>query len=545
MQKMQPRTVPVSNSLACDEPPLALVHTVASRQMIVAVNESARQSGIRFGMTLSEARAICAAVMHAEHDPHRDTVALEALGRWMMRFSPVVSIAHARLDGQGAQADARQCSEFGLYLDVTGCERIFGGLENLIKLVGESLKKFRISAGLAIAPTPGAAWALASCHDARIVPPEKLFEALEKLPPIQLRIESQTAKTLHHLGLNTIGQVMHLPRQGLPARFGDELLLRIDQALGRIAEPLLPLEPFSPITARIDFEGPIDSLETIWEALKELIGKTMKELARRGRGARQVQVEFFRAYESPLLKTIYLSRASRDAVNLFNLLRCAMETLGKIQPPGRQGARIRLKSPARSQAPGHPAHSMVYQRVTPDGFSGIRLAISQSEKIVDEQIALLEHEDFAGQMELNYLIERLRARLGRNIVMQAQAVASYLPEKAWKPVEINPSSRSSAASSPQVIRAVRPLQLLSLPQEIRVMVSPSDDQEGGRPVSMTLNNSLHRLEQIVGPERIAGVWWDGRDKTRDYFDVEDSSGKRFWIFRVLQTARWYLHGRFS
>jgi protein ImuB len=80
--------------------------------------------------------------------------------------------------------------------------------------------------------------------------------------------------------------------------------------------------------------------------------------------------------------------------------------------------------------------------------------------------------------------------------------------------------------------------------EIPVIVSPSNDREG-RPISFTRAGDVHRLPLCIGPERIAGQWWEGRDKTRDYFEVEDSQGKRFWIFRVLQTGRWYLHGRFQ
>jgi protein ImuB len=87
-----------------NDPPIVLVRTVASRQVIVAANESASQQQIRPGMTLAEARAICAAVEHVEHDSYRDAVALEALGRWLMRFSPVVALPSLPLppgEGQG------------------------------------------------------------------------------------------------------------------------------------------------------------------------------------------------------------------------------------------------------------------------------------------------------------------------------------------------------------------------------------------------------------------------------------------------------------
>ena len=76
------------------------------------------------------------------------------------------------------------------------------------------------------------------------------------------------------------------------------------------------------------------------------------------------------------------------------------------------------------------------------------------------------------------------------------------------------------------------------------MVSPSHDRDG-RPILFNHEAKVHDVKHAVGPERICGQWWRGRDKTRDYFDVEDASGKRYWVFRVLETGKWYLHGEFE
>ena len=73
------------------------------------------------------------------------------------------------------------------------------------------------------------------------------------------------------------------------------------------------------------------------------------------------------------------------------------------------------------------------------------------------------------------------------------------------------------------------------------MVRPSDDSDG-QPAQFTRAGRTHEVVHAVGPERIAGRWWDGHDKTRDYFDVQDEEGRRFWVFRVAETGKWYLHG---
>ena len=91
----------------------------------------------------------------------------------------------------------------------------------------------------------------------------------------------------------------------------------------------------------------------------------------------------------------------------------------------------------------------------------------------------------------------------------------------------------------------RPLHLLPTPAEVRVTVNPYDDQFGRPMQFVAAAGRVHRLAHVVGPERIGGRWWDGHGKTRDYFDVEDDAGRRFWLFRVNETRRWFLHGRFD
>jgi protein ImuB len=492
--------IPFGNWQSAIGNPLVLVRTVATRQLIVATNEAARALGIRPTMTLGEARALCATVAHEEHDPSRDWKSLEALARWMMRFSPVVAL--------GPEGE-----DHGIFLDLTGCERTFHGLENVTRRIARALSKMRITARLALAPTPGAAWAM-TFDPGHFVREDAsggtdLLRALRDLPLVALRLDPETVQALHHLGLETIGQILDLPRDQLPARFGPLLSLRLDQALGRISEPLVALEPPVVIKARMDFDGLVESLEAIWVVFKKLTGQVIRQLLRHGRGAREVQVEFYRAYATTLRTTIRLSRPSRDASNLFNLLRCAMETVE-----------------------------------TDEGFLGIALNVTSSERVADDQINLLGGDEFAAQIELDHLIERLRVRLGEDVVAQPELVESYVPERAyaWHGLPARGSPVQTRAGSP--CHDLRPLHLLRRPVEIRAMVSPSHDRDG-RPILFTLRGEVHRLAHVVGPERIAGQWWQGHFKTRDYFDVEDDGGKRFWIFRVAETGRWFLHGEFE
>lgn len=497
---------PAGTQRAADGPAMVIVRTVAMRQEIVASSAAALEQGIRPGLTLTEARALFPQVISFDHDPLADTRALEGLARWMMRFTPVVSLP--------LPAKERRPDQDCVYLDITGCDRVFRGYDKLVGAVIDALNRLRLSAGVGVAPTAGAAWALASFGtNGTIIRHEDIIAALSPLPVAALRLDDALRESLHHLGIETIAQLMGLPRSALPSRFGPELLLRLDQALGRIGEPLAPLPWRTSIEAKMEFEGPIESWETIWRVFQKLIGQVIVELTRRGCGARRLDVAFLRADKEMVRRTIALSRPNRDPKSLLNLLRSATEKVDGGD----------------------------------DGFMAIHLRVPLAERIDPEQIALLGGDRYAGEIELAGLIERLSVRLGDEAIARPVLVESHVPERAFT---WHASSESSThAVLPEKIRGEnpcrdRPLQLLPTPIEIGVMVSPSEDRDG-RPILFRLKKQVHELRHAIGPERISGEWWRGHDKTRDYFAVEDMEGERFWLFRVHETNRWYLHGSFN
>jgi protein ImuB len=54
----------------------------------------------------------------------------------------------------------------------------------------------------------------------------------------------------------------------------------------------------------------------------------------------------------------------------------------------------------------------------------------------------------------------------------------------------------------------------------------------------------HRVHRAWGPERIETGWWRKGLICRDYFRVETTEGRRFWLFRHAG-GQWYLHGFFD
>jgi protein ImuB len=96
---------------------------------------------------------------------------------------------------------------------------------------------------------------------------------------------------------------------------------------------------------------------------------------------------------------------------------------------------------------------------------------------------------------------------------------------------------------------IRPVRLFRNPEPVDAVA----DVPEGPPVTFRWRRALHRVARAEGPERIAAEWWvDGEDApTRDYFRIEDETGRRFWLFREglygreMALPRWFMHGVFA
>jgi protein ImuB len=95
------------------------------------------------------------------------------------------------------------------------------------------------------------------------------------------------------------------------------------------------------------------------------------------------------------------------------------------------------------------------------------------------------------------------------------------------------------------LTTVRPVRLLARPEPLETDEAAPE----ALPTSFRWRARPHRIRLAEGPERIAPEWWrsaaSNAGGTRDYYRVEDSEGRRFWLYRELAASRWYLHGLFA
>jgi len=286
--------------------PTAVAEPVGQSQRVVSCCRLALTGGVRPGQTVAEARAVLPELAVCSHDPQADRRRLGQLAAGAMQFSPIVQPVEPGV----------------LLLDVTGCERLFGGERRLGGLGIRYVEREGFSVRGAIAGTVGAAWALAHAGGERltVVEPEGEVAALAGLPAWSLRIERDAVAALDRLGVATVDDLLHLPRSSLAERFGGSVLRRLDQAVGAMDEPVEPFRPAELPAVRMSLAFPTDRQEVVHAGVESLLGRLTQRLEQQGQGAAELVCTFYREQARPIVSQLWLSRPTRALGHLTSLL---------------------------------------------------------------------------------------------------------------------------------------------------------------------------------------------------------------------------------
>lgn len=479
--------------------------------------------GLRPGMALTQARAQVPELDVRPADPAGDLTELTRMALFAARrWSPIVAVSGTD----------------GLFIDLTGLTPLMGGEARLARRILRLLAGRGIAACIAVADTPGAAWALARTVPATQLPqhvpvicaPGDHPARLAPLPVAALRIDARPIELLHRLGVERIADLSAMPRAALVRRVGTAVARRIDQALGHAPEPLDPVVPMAPVMVEQRFAEPIATAEAIAHWLGRLMPALTAALEAAGHGARMVELIVDRVDGVAQHIRIGLARASRDPAHLLRLTARRIETIEPGFGIDRMALHVRRSEPLGPQA-------------------------------IDEVLA----DDAA--IDLAPLVDAIANRIGPTRIWRMQPVDSDVPERsvAAAPPLDGPAAASnrlrvddvrrldrSDADHPWHPRWPRPVRLLRRPEPVDHVMAELPDQP---PRRFTWRGQTHRIVRADGPERIQGEWWRRRGEAqsiRDYFHVEDDAGQRFWLFRRGDGMRaetgdlsWFLHGWFG
>jgi protein ImuB len=543
---------------AAPDEALVIAAPVKSALRLSAVNDAAAALGLAVGMPLADARARYPKITVAEADEAADLALLEAVADWCDRYTPLVGL------------DAPD----GLTLDISGCAHLFGGEAALSADLVRRLNAHGLQARVAIAATVGCAWAVArfaslpqrgrvageagrvgSSFD--MTPPGSLHSppspfrggisvasgdernALAPLPLAALRLAPDVTEALAQVGLKRVADVQGRPRAPLAARF-DNLMRRLDQALGIADEPITPRLPIPIALVEQRFNDPIALERDVLGTIEKLAARLAPVLEQRGEGARLLQVALFRTDGKVFRIEVGTGEPLRDPARIARLFAERLGVISDEIDPGfgfdvvRLCALVTERSDPQQTGLAAPDHATELAHLI--DRLGARFGLRRVTRLIEQDTHIPEYAAMAvgAHMVKQQIAARSGRGAGQSLALQIQD-AGFISMRHPKHMEVD-----SAAPT-------RPIRLFARPEPIDALAEVPD----GPPAQFTWRRMRHTVIHVEGPERIAMEWWrdeTGRPLSRDYFRVESREGVRVWVFRedpVNTQTRWFVHGVFA
>lgn len=466
--------------------PLAIVARQGRGDVLACVNPPAQAAGLRAGQALSDARALVPGLITRPQDLAAQARAVAGLRRWALRYAPWVAV-----DGTE-----------GLVMDLTGSTHLMGGAQALAQDLHARLDALRLEARLGVAPTRGAAWALARFGPAPLALTDDARSAMAALPLAALRLPDDTVQGLSRLGLRVVRDLACAPRAALARRFGNDLMLRLDQALGAVAEPVAPPAQDPVHAVRLSLPEPIGLTRDVMAGLDRLLARLCTTLAQQDLGARRLRLELARADGTRTEAEIVLARPMRDAPAMAALFARAVDSLD-----------------------------------AGFGFDGLRLSAPVTEPLPPAQMSTARA---MGSDALADLMTRLGNRLGLEALERFLPADSHIPERAFQTAAAAFTQTPGGGAWPDT--GTRPL-ILFPPEPLPGLTTPEP------PRRFRWRRQTLSVLRAQGPERLTPEWWLDdplwRSGLRDYWRLDTAEGPRLWAFHTPQDPGWAVQGEFA
>lgn len=396
-----------------------------------------------------------------------------------------------------------------------GCAVVAEVQASLKLFKGEAALKARIRdeapdlgvIGMGWAPHALAALVLARCgvHD---LGEQDLQTVLDALPLTELTEAAQHAGVLARMGVTTLGQLRRLPRDGVSRRWGDRLLLALDQAYGRMPEAFK--WEVIPETFHIRYELPAreDNASALLTYARPMLMQMCGWLAAKHAGA-----------EGYTLRWVHDAMRAKDAGDGGEVTIRSAEPMRDLE----HFTRLLAEHLAQVQLPA------------PVGE--LQLAAVGVERVTEQSLSLLPQSLGSGE-SLILLAERLAARFGAECVLTPYRCDDH-------------RSGFAARWSPAAKRRPRK------PEPVPELPAPTMLQEA--PLRLAVRDGCPHyqgpLTLLVGPELVECGWWDRvpgvgttNNVQRDYWvAVSETAGTLSIFCEQLDSGElaWFLDGVYA
>jgi len=374
--------------------PIVVCDRENRKSPVVACNQLANDQHIFPGMPLGVAIASCKSLCVISRNINAEERLINTLASEATKLSPCVVVLKDALN-----------------IEISGSIRLYGTLEALLELAKSRLGYKTSKMKTACATTSVAAELFAKHgNNVHITDHSQLISAVSALPIELLNLKNGIYKRFIGMGIECIGDLLRLPRDGLARRAGTDVVRTLDLITGRLVEPQSYYAPEQRFHQSSNIEHELDNLDAIMHIARSMLEDLANALKTNDASVDQLVWTLYHEDHPPTVIRVKLSAPARDSQYFYEL---SFNRLQCFELPG--------------------------------SVSSIGLSTSGYTDNQPKSLSLFP--DTADISPDNSLIDRLRARLGNHAVQGLELNDEHRPELATRYTNIDQNSRNNSSTT--------------------------------------------------------------------------------------------------
>jgi DNA polymerase-4/protein ImuB len=257
---------------------LVLSNPQSGRSIVIDATTEARNKGVRPGISIREALALCPEAIILLPNPVEETRVSSGIRDRLEQMSPLV------------ESDPAEPGCW--YIDLTGLERHYDSPAHAARRFLQTIPAvFRPRAS--VAPGKFAARVAAGMTapgSVKTIEPASVRSFLGAASVTWLPLPGDTIHQLQRLGLETLGDLANLPGAKVAARFGPAGRTAWELAQGIDSRPVISPPRIETFSETLIMPTPAVSREMLLVGLRQLIGRMFSQPALRGKQVREMQL---------------------------------------------------------------------------------------------------------------------------------------------------------------------------------------------------------------------------------------------------------------
>ncbi|HEX5793997.1 MAG TPA: DNA polymerase Y family protein [Rheinheimera sp.] len=366
------------DSLATDTSSTLPVALADAQHQIVQCNTAAEKYGIKLGMALGTAAALC---HNLQLIPYQAAVQQDILQSVAQQLYPI-------------SADIALDPPAGLYLRLCHMLTLHRGLDGYWQKLSAELTLLPYRYVYASGSTPFAAKCLARQQLNLLSAEHDTLQAAVKRSLLQFsELDHDLQQQLLRLGINTLGQLLALSQAELARRFDSRLLSYLGRLRGDFYHPLNYIQPQQRFSRYLELLYDISDTAVLQAPLLVLLQQLQQQLTRANALCHQLQLSVLFRHRPPWQLSIGSAQGEYSAANWLKLCQLHLD-------------KLRLPEPA----------------------SGLKLEVPRFAPQQSGSDDLFQPQQ--GALSALQLISVLQARLGKHAVSGLSLQNQHLPEQA-------------------------------------------------------------------------------------------------------------------